>query len=120
MNGMIAVPQWLRNARPQTAMFCDMINDTLKDDPNISLAAFAKQIDQVNKENTLKLIQAREREQFEKSEDEIKVAEIIAQYKALENIFNQASARIKALSERIDKLCIDHKGEQEDENNGDE
>ncbi len=62
--GKIMIPQWLREARPMTAGFCDMINEALEKRPNLSLAEFAEQLDAVNKENTLKLIQAAERRQF--------------------------------------------------------
>ena len=61
---MIVIPNWLREKRPNTARFCELINETLKDRPNMSLAAFAEQLSQSNIEDSYKRIQEAERRQF--------------------------------------------------------
>ena len=65
MNGQITISKWLKEENPVIAGFCQMINDALKDRPNLSLAEFAEQIDKVNKEYDLKRLQAIEKAQLE-------------------------------------------------------
>jgi hypothetical protein len=47
-----------------TASFCDFINLTLKDNPKITLAELAMELDRANKEDTYKRILEAERKQF--------------------------------------------------------
>lgn len=60
----ISIPGWLKRESPICAGFCEMINETLKNHPNMSLAEFANGLDEVNKEETYKRIQRAEKKQF--------------------------------------------------------
>ncbi len=60
----IMIPDWMRKERPMTASFCDFINLTLKDNPKITLAELAMELDRANKEDTYKRIVEAQRKQF--------------------------------------------------------
>ena len=61
---MITVTELMRRETPFTAAICDLINETLKNRPNITLADFARQIDEANKERAKKRLLDAERKQF--------------------------------------------------------
>ena len=58
MNGAITIPKWLKEETPVIAGFCEMINEALQNRPNLSLAEFAKQIDEANVKESYKRLQA--------------------------------------------------------------
>ncbi len=60
----ITIPDWLKSKNPVTAEFCEIINEALKNRPNMSLAEFAEQIDKVHKERALQRLQDAEAAQF--------------------------------------------------------
>ena len=60
----IVIPQWLKREQPVCAGFCEMINDTLQTNPDISLAEFAEQLSAANIEESYKRIRAAEEKQF--------------------------------------------------------
>ena len=60
----IVIPQWLKREQPVCAGFCEMINDTLQNTPDISLAEFAEQLSEANIEESYKRIRAAEEKQF--------------------------------------------------------
>lgn len=61
---MIQVTELMRKENPITSGVCDLINEKLKICPNMSLADFAKQIDEANKERAKKRLLEAERKQF--------------------------------------------------------
>ncbi len=61
----ISIPEWLKREKPINAGFCELINETLLNSPNMSLAEFAEQLHKVNVEATYRRIQEAERQQFE-------------------------------------------------------
>ena len=60
----IVIPQWLKREQPICAGFCEMINETLMDSPDMSLAEFAAQLSATNIEESYKRLQAVEKKQF--------------------------------------------------------
>lgn len=65
MNGKIIIPVWLEEGNPQSAKWCEVINDALQKRPNMSLAQFAEGIDRTVKETSLKRVQEAEKRQFD-------------------------------------------------------
>lgn len=61
----IRIPQWFRNENPKLAGMCDLINDTLAVNPNMSLMDFAKVLDIAHVEQSYQRIQEAVRKQFE-------------------------------------------------------
>lgn len=61
---MIVVYEWMRQETPLAVKFCELVNEALQMDPNMSLAQFASVLDSVNKENTLERVRAAEQQQF--------------------------------------------------------
>ena len=61
---MITVTALMRKEYPITSGVCDLINETLKICPNMSLADFAKQIDESNKERAKKRLLEAEKKQL--------------------------------------------------------
>ena len=55
---MIEITALFKQEHPVVAGFCEMINETLKIAPNLSLAEFAEQIDKLTKERAEKRLQA--------------------------------------------------------------
>ena len=68
----IVIPQWLKREQPICAGFCEMINETLQDTPNISLAEFAEQLSATNIEESYKRLQAAEKKQFGDIRDDVR------------------------------------------------
>ena len=60
----IMIPQWYREENPKLAGMCDIINDTLAVNPNMSLLEFAKVLSQNHVEQSYKRLQTIERKQF--------------------------------------------------------
>lgn len=44
----IVIPAWMKEENPMTAGFCELINETLKNSPNMTLEEFAREIDKAN------------------------------------------------------------------------
>lgn len=61
----IRVPDWMKREKPSTAEFCELINFALQGNPNMSLAEFAKTLDEENVRATYERIVAAEKAQFE-------------------------------------------------------
>lgn len=61
---MIQVTELMRKENPITSGVCDLINETLKICPNMSLADFARQIDESNKERAKKRLLEAEKKQL--------------------------------------------------------
>ncbi len=61
---MIVVYEWMREETPLAVKFCELINEALQMNPNMSLAQFATVLDGVNKETALERVQAAELQQF--------------------------------------------------------
>ena len=62
--GRIIIPQWFKQATPICASFCEMINDTLRNTPDMSLSEFASILNDVMMEKSYNRLVAVEREQF--------------------------------------------------------
>lgn len=62
---VIMIPQWYREENPKLAGMCDLINDVLAVNPNMSLLEFARVLNQNHVEQSYKRIQEAERKQFE-------------------------------------------------------
>lgn len=60
----ILITAHMRQCTPITAQFCTLINDVLRDRPDITLAEFAQILDEGNKENESKRLQAIVRRQL--------------------------------------------------------
>ena len=60
----IVIPRWLKEENPMTAGFCELINETLKKCPKMSLEEFAGEISKANVEDSFRRIQRIERAQF--------------------------------------------------------
>lgn len=61
----IRIPEWYRHENPKLAGMCDIINDALRLNPNMSLLEFAKVLDRNHVEQSYKRIQEAIRKQFE-------------------------------------------------------
>ena len=61
---MIVVYEWMRKETPFAAQFCELVNEALRMNPDMSLAEFASVLDGVNKENALERVRAAEQQQF--------------------------------------------------------
>ena len=64
----ITVYAWMKEETPLAANFCELVNDALQMNPNMSLAQFASVLDGANKENALARVRAAEQQQFEPKE----------------------------------------------------
>lgn len=60
----IRIPQWFREENAKLAGMCDLINDALAVNPNMSLMDFAKILDRNHVEQSYKRIQEAVRKQF--------------------------------------------------------
>lgn len=65
---MITIHNWIKRERPIVAEFCELINSALQNKPNMSLAEFAVQLDEANKETTYARLLKAEKEQFGRTE----------------------------------------------------
>ena len=61
----IVIPSWYRKENPKLAGMCDLINDALAVNPNMSLLEFAKILSQNHVEQSYKRIQEAVKKQFE-------------------------------------------------------
>lgn len=61
----ILLPSWMKEERPLTAQFCELVNFALESDPDMSLAAFAEQLNEVNMEEARNRLQAIIEKQFQ-------------------------------------------------------
>jgi hypothetical protein len=61
----IRIPEWYRQENPKLAGMCDIINEALEMNPNMSLADFAKVLDANHVEQSYQRIQEAVRKQFE-------------------------------------------------------
>ena len=60
---MISISEEMRIKRPFTTEFCEVINQALSENPNMSLAEFAEGIEEVHKEERRdRLIEAEKRQ----------------------------------------------------------
>lgn len=60
----ITIPQWMKDELPINAGFCELVNMALDENPNMTLAEFAKSLDELNKEETLERVINAELEQL--------------------------------------------------------
>ena len=60
----IVIPSWYRKENPKLAGMCDLINDTLAVNPNMSLLEFAKILSQNHVEQSYQRIHAVVERQF--------------------------------------------------------
>ena len=60
----IVIPGWLKDECPTTAGFCELINETLKYSPNMTLEEFAREIHMENVIASYKRIVRAEKAQF--------------------------------------------------------
>lgn len=60
----IVIPYWMRQESPICAGFCDVINEALEENPEMSLAEFAANLSQVNIEGSLERLEKAEKQQF--------------------------------------------------------
>lgn len=58
MKNAIRIPEHLRRAAPHCAEFCDIINDALREEPEMTLAEFAGHIDAANVEGERQRLRA--------------------------------------------------------------
>ena len=61
---MISILEEMKVKRPTTAAFCELINHALEKVPDMTLAEFAKSIEQAHYEERLERIIAAEKKQF--------------------------------------------------------
>lgn len=72
----IVIPQWYREENPKLAGMCDIINDALEANPNMSLLEFAKVLNQNHVEQSYKRLQMIVSKQFgNENESVIKIEE---------------------------------------------
>ena len=60
----IKIYEWQRKETPLCAGFCEMVNEALRDNPNMSLAEFAEELDAANKRATFERLIKAERRQL--------------------------------------------------------
>jgi hypothetical protein len=60
----IVIPAWLRDEKPMTASFCELVNSALTENPKMSLEEFALQLSEVNVRESLKRVLNEEKKQF--------------------------------------------------------
>lgn len=65
----IMIPQWMRDETPTCAGFCEIVNLALLENPKMTLAEFARELDKGNKEKTLERIELAEAQQFGTTKD---------------------------------------------------
>lgn len=64
MENFIIIPSWIKEEKPTIAKFCELINNALEQNPNMSLAQFAQVISKINIEKTIQRVQRAEEKQF--------------------------------------------------------
>ena len=65
----ITIPQWMRDETPTCAGFCEIVNLALLENPKMTLAEFARELDKGNKEKTLERIELAEAQQLGTTKD---------------------------------------------------
>ena len=68
---MITITERLKKTNPITAEFCQIINEVLKNRPNMSLAEFAEQLDEAQKEGELRRVSCIVGEQLREIQTEV-------------------------------------------------
>ena len=61
---IVTIPQWIKEKAPISAGFCEIINDALKRNPNMTLAEFASEVNRGNITATERYLEEVERKQF--------------------------------------------------------